>query len=61
MEDMRADPQDEDTQAALRRQLKKALDADPAFMAELSHLLEGLQPAISARIAASPWEETRRT
>ena len=39
MSDMKATPQDLDIQAALRHQLKKALAADPEFLAELARLL----------------------
>jgi hypothetical protein len=39
MNDMKATPQDPDVQAALRHQLKKALAADPEFLAELARLL----------------------
>jgi hypothetical protein len=39
MNDMKATPQDPDAQAALRHQLKKALMADPEFLAELVGLL----------------------
>ena len=38
--DMKATPQDPDAQATLRHQLKKALAADPEFLAELARLLE---------------------
>ena len=40
MSDLKATPQDVDVQATLRHQLKKALAADPEFLAELARLLE---------------------
>jgi hypothetical protein len=41
--DLRAKPQDEDNQAAFRKELKKALEADPAFADELKKLLEAAE------------------
>jgi hypothetical protein len=42
--DLVAQPEDEDNQAAFRKQLKKVLEADRGFMAELSQLLASVQP-----------------
>lgn len=42
--DLLAQPEDEDTQAAFRKQLKKVLEADHGFLAELSQLLAAVQP-----------------
>jgi hypothetical protein len=42
--DLVANPEDEDNQAAFRKQLKKVLDVDPSFMAELAELLAAVQP-----------------
>jgi hypothetical protein len=41
--DLEKQPQDADSQAALRVQLKKALEADPAFRAELATLVEEIK------------------
>jgi hypothetical protein len=41
--DFEASPEDGDAQAALRLQLKKALEVDPAFRAELSTLVEEIK------------------
>jgi hypothetical protein len=46
--DLKATPQDADVQAALRHQLKKALAADPEFLAELARLLAELEPEAPA-------------
>jgi hypothetical protein len=43
LEDLKADPQDPDNQAALRKELKKSLAADADFLAELAKLLEEAQ------------------
>jgi hypothetical protein len=54
VKDLRTAPQDADAQAALRLQLRKALAADPEFLAELAALLEGAQaqaPAAGHRAA----------
>ena len=40
LEDVKNDPQDEDFQAALRVQLKKAMKKDETFAAELAELLD---------------------
>ncbi len=40
LRDLETAPQDEDAQAALRLQVKKALAADPGFLSELARLLE---------------------
>jgi hypothetical protein len=40
LRDVKAAPQHADAQAALRLQLRKALSADPEFLAELAQLLE---------------------
>jgi hypothetical protein len=40
LEDVKNDPQDEDIQAALRVQLKKAMKKDETFAAELAELLD---------------------
>ena len=45
LEDVKNDPQDEDIQAALRVQLKKAMQKDEAFAAELAELLEEAKAA----------------
>ena len=41
--DLKKQPKDADNQAALRVQLKKALEADPAFRAELATLVEEIK------------------
>ena len=41
--DLEKQPKDADSQAALRVQLKKALEADPAFRAELATLVEEIK------------------
>jgi hypothetical protein len=41
--DLEKQPNDADSQAALRVQLKKALEADPAFRAELGALVEEIR------------------
>jgi hypothetical protein len=41
--DLEKQPQDADNQAVLRVQLKKALEADPAFRAELATLVEEIK------------------
>ena len=41
--DLEKQPEDADSQAALRVQLKKALEADPAFRAELAALVEEIK------------------
>jgi hypothetical protein len=41
--DLEKQPEDADTKAALRVQLKKALEADPAFRAELATLVEEIK------------------
>ena len=41
--DLEQQPEDADSQAALRVQLKKALEADPAFRAELATLVEEIK------------------
>ena len=41
--DLEKQPEDADSQAVLRVQLKKALEADPAFRAELSTLVEEIK------------------
>ena len=46
-------PADSDVQAAFRVQLKKQLEADPAFAAELFHLLEAAGSAYQAHNAGS--------
>ncbi len=43
LEDLRATPQDEDTQADLRKQLKKALADHPALVSELADWLKQAQ------------------
>jgi hypothetical protein len=43
LNDVKSNPQDEDLQAALRVQLKKALAADDTFLAEVAKLLEEAQ------------------
>ncbi len=45
---MRDAPQDEDAQAALRQQLKKALRDDEDFLAELTALLKAVQSQVKA-------------
>jgi len=40
LEDLKTDPEDADNQAALRKELRKALAADDEFLAELARLLE---------------------
>jgi hypothetical protein len=42
--DLVARPDDEDNQTAFRIQLKKVLENDPGFMAELAQLLSVVQP-----------------
>jgi hypothetical protein len=53
LEDMKYDPQDDDIQAALRVQLKKAMQADEAFAAELAGLVEEAQAAAPATYRAA--------
>jgi len=53
LEDMKDDPQDDDVQAALRVQLKKAMQADEAFAAELAGLVEEAQAIAPATYRAA--------
>ena len=53
LDDMRNDPQDEDVQAALRVQLKKAMKADEAFAADLAGLLEEAKEAAPSAYQAA--------
>jgi hypothetical protein len=48
--DLEKQPKDADSQAALRVQLKKALEADPAFRAELEKLVGEIQEKGGDRI-----------
>jgi len=50
LRDLKTDPQDSDIQAALRLQLRKALTADPEFLAELVRLLEEAQGELSGSV-----------
>ena len=43
VQDLAADPADEDNQAAFRKELKKALAEDPRFLAAVTGLLEDAQ------------------
>jgi hypothetical protein len=43
VKDVVAQPQDEDNQAALRKELRKVLEAEPTFVAELERLLATAQ------------------
>jgi hypothetical protein len=52
LEDMRSEPEDDDIQAALRVQLKKAMKADETFAAELEGLLEQAEEAAPATYQA---------
>jgi hypothetical protein len=45
LDDLKSEPQDDDVQAALRVQLKKAMKADEAFASELEGLLEEAKEA----------------
>ena len=47
LQEIRADPQDEDNQATLEAQLRKALKRDADFLAELSALVEEIRPQVS--------------
>jgi hypothetical protein len=53
LEDVKNDPQDEDFQAALRVQLKKAMKKDETFAAELAELLEEAKAAAPATYQAA--------
>jgi hypothetical protein len=53
LEDMKSDPQDEDFQAVLRVQLKKAMKKDETFAAELAELLEEAEAAAPATYRAT--------
>jgi hypothetical protein len=53
LEDVKNDPQDEDFQAALRVQLKKAMKKDETFAAELAELLEEAKAAAPATYRAT--------
>lgn len=44
LSDLEKTPQDEDLQASVRSQIRKLLDEDPAFAAELQGLLENSPP-----------------
>jgi hypothetical protein len=50
-----ADPEDPDTQATLRRQLRKILEADPELAAELDRLVDAAQrgPSYQATVHGS--------
>ena len=48
LKDLQADPKDPDNQAALRKELKKALTADADFMAAVTRLLEQAQSEAAA-------------
>jgi hypothetical protein len=48
--DLEKQPRDADSQAALRVQIKKALEADPAFRAELEKLVGEIQETGGDRI-----------
>ena len=48
--DLEKQPKDADNQAALRVQLKKALEADPAFRAELATLVDEIKAKGGDRI-----------
>jgi hypothetical protein len=50
LNDLKTTPQDPDTRAALRRQLKKILTADPQFLKELVQLLEEAQAESSEAV-----------
>jgi len=43
VKDLVAQPADADNQAAFRKELKKALEADPAFAAQIARLLPAAQ------------------
>ena len=52
LEDLKSGPQDPDNQAALRKELGKALAADPQFLAQVARLLEQAEtetPAVGYR------------
>jgi hypothetical protein len=51
--DLEASPDDGDAPAALRLQLKKALEADPGFRAELAALVEEIKAKGGDRIIQS--------
>ena len=48
LKDLQADPQDPDNQAALRKELKKALTTDADFMAAVTRLLEQAEAEAAA-------------
>lgn len=48
LKDLKADPQDPDNQAALRKELKKALTADADFLAAVGKLLEQAEAEAAA-------------
>jgi hypothetical protein len=50
LEDLRKNPQDEDTQGAFRRQLKKLLEEDNFFASDLAKLLESAGSDYKAQI-----------
>jgi len=49
--DAAADPEDSDTQATLRRQLRKILEGDPGLTAELTRLIEAAGPKTTYQAA----------
>ena len=54
LEDLRAAPQDEDNQADLRKQLKKALADNPALVSELAAWLKQAQQ-VQAQLGATQY------
>ena len=58
--DLEKQPQDADSQAALRVQLKKALEADPAFRAELATLVEEIKAKGGDQIIQSSQRHRRQ-
>ena len=57
VQDVAQTPEDPDAQAALRQQLKKLLNDDQSFAAELEHLLESASPnSTSVTISQSAGE-----
>jgi hypothetical protein len=55
VQDITAKPDDEDNRAAFRKELRKALEADPTFAAELERLLANASAASGDTIVNTGW------
>jgi hypothetical protein len=53
VKDLVANPDDEDNRAAFRKELRKVLEAEPTFAAELARLLDSAQHQVGDTITVS--------